>query len=159
MVMKEMPGLRETHILERGHYENRGRVVNRETPKVLTPFPKGVRMDRMGLAKVAHLLQIIHFFARVTVNRYWQMIFGRGLVSTSEDFGLQGKPPSHPELLDWLARDFVSSGWNLHHLLKKMVLSHTYRQNSRISQRCKRKGSRKFTTEPVTSLSITCRDD
>ena len=65
------------------------------------------------------------------------MIFGRGLVSTSEDFGMQGKPPTHPELLDWLARDFVSSGWNLHHLLKKMVLSHTYRQESRISQRAK----------------------
>ena len=138
MVMKEMPGLRETHILERGHYENRGRVVNRATPKVLTPFPKGVPMDRMGLAK--WLTTSDHpLLARVTVNRYWQMIFGRGLVSTSEDFGLQGKPPSHPELLDWLARDFINSGWNLHHLLKKMVLSHTYRQNSRISADAKEK--------------------
>ena len=143
MVMKEMPGLRETHILERGHYENRGRVVNRATPKVLTPFPKGVPMDRMGLAK--WLTTSDHpLLARVTVNRYWQMIFGRGLVSTSEDFGLQGKPPSHPELLDWLARDFINSGWNLHHLLKKMVLSHTYRQNSRISADAKEKDPENF---------------
>ncbi len=136
MVMKEMPGERETHILERGHYENRGKIVKRETPEVLTPFPKGAPNNRMGLAK--WLTASDHpLLARVTVNRYWQMIFGRGLVSTSEDFGMQGKPPTHPELLDWLARDFVSSGWNLHHLLKKMVLSHTYRQESRISQRAK----------------------
>ena len=133
MVMKEMPGERETHILDRGHYENRGKIVKRETPEVLTPFPKGASNNRMGLAK--WLTASDHpLLARVTVNRYWQMIFGRGLVSTSEDFGMQGKPPTHPELLDWLARDFVSSGWNLHHLLKKMVLSHTYRQESRISQ-------------------------
>jgi hypothetical protein len=131
MVMKEMSGLRETHILDRGHYENRGKVVNRATPDVLTPFPDGAPNDRLGLAR--WLNSSDHpLLARVTVNRYWQMIFGRGLVSTSEDFGMQGKPPSHPELLDWLSRDFVNSGWNLHHLLKKMVLSHTYRQESKI---------------------------
>jgi hypothetical protein len=131
MVMKEMPGIRETHILERGHYENRGQVVERATPEVLTPFLDGASEDRLGLAK--WLTATDHpLLARVTVNRYWQMIFGRGLVSTSEDFGMQGKPPTHPSLLDWLARDFVSSGWNLHHLLKKMVLSHTYRQESKI---------------------------
>ena len=62
------------------------------------------------------------------------MIFGQGLVSTSEDFGSQGKPPSHPELLDWLARDFISSGWNLHHLLTQMVLSSTYKQSSIITK-------------------------
>tara|TARA_B110000008_G_C16974268_1_gene565215 strand:- start:3217 stop:5295 length:2079 start_codon:yes stop_codon:yes gene_type:complete len=130
MVMKEMPGLRETHILDRGHYENRGKVVNRATPAVLTPFPDGAPLDRLGLA--SWLTSSDHpLLARVTVNRYWQMIFGRGLVSTSEDFGMQGKPPSHPELLDWLARDLIKSGWNLHHLLKKMVLSHTYRQESK----------------------------
>jgi len=131
MVMKEMPGLRETHILERGHYANRGQVVHRASPEVLPPFPKGEPVNRLGLAR--WLTSADHpLMARVTVNRYWQMIFGQGLVSTSEDFGLQGKPPSHPDLLDWLARDFISSGWNMHHLLKKMVLSSTYRQESKI---------------------------
>ncbi|MDG1324717.1 MAG: DUF1553 domain-containing protein [Opitutales bacterium] len=132
MVMKEMPGLRETHILDRGHYENRGEVVNRATPAVLTPIQEDAPLDRLGLAR--WLTSSDHpLLARVTVNRYWQMIFGQGLVSTSEDFGMQGKPPTHPDLLDWLARDFVHSGWDLHHLLKKMVLSHTYRQESKIS--------------------------
>ena len=127
-----MSGLRETHILERGHYENRGEVVDRATPEVLTPFPQGAPINRMGLAK--WLTASDHpLLARVTVNRYWQMIFGRGLVSTSEDFGMQGKPPTHPELLDWLARDFIDSGWNLRHLLKKMVLSATYRQKSQFT--------------------------
>jgi hypothetical protein len=68
--------------------------------------------------------------ARVAVNRYWQMLFGRGLVLTPENFGLQGQLPSHPELLDWLARDFISSGWDTKALLKKIVLSATYRQDS-----------------------------
>ena len=131
MVMKEMPGLRETHILERGHYANRGKVVHRASPEILPLFPKDQPVNRLGLAK--WLTAPDHpLLARVTVNRYWQMIFGKGLVSTSEDFGMQGKPPSHPELLDWLARDFVDSGWDLHKLLKKMVLSHTYRQKSKI---------------------------
>ena len=131
MVMKEMPGLRETHILERGHYADRGQVVNRASPQVLPAFPKSEPVNRLGLAR--WLTADDHpLMARVTVNRYWQMIFGKGIVSTSEDFGLQGKPPSHPDLLDWLARDFISSDWNLHHLLKKMVLSHTYRQESKI---------------------------
>ena len=131
MVMKEMPGLRETHILERGHYSNRGEVVGRASPAVLPTFPQGEPINRLGLAK--WLTSSDHpLMARVTVNRYWQMIFGSGLVSTSEDFGMQGKPPTHPELLDWLARDFINSGWNMHHLLKKMVLSHTYRQESKI---------------------------
>ena len=128
---EETPGIRETHILERGHYENRGEVVDRSTPKVLPPLPEAAPKNRLGLAE--WLTSDNHpLLARVTVNRYWQMIFGRGLVATSEDFGLQGKPPTHPELLDWLAWDFVNAEWNLHHLLKKMVLSHTYRQESKI---------------------------
>ncbi|MDG1139390.1 MAG: DUF1553 domain-containing protein [Opitutales bacterium] len=131
MVMKEMPGLRETHILERGHYANRGQVVHRASPEVLPSLPEGTPLNRLGLAK--WLTSSDHpLMARVSVNRYWQMIFGQGIVATSEDFGLQGKPPSHPTLLDWLARDLISSNWNMHHLLKKMVLSHTYRQKSKI---------------------------
>tara|TARA_B100001115_G_scaffold182171_1_gene177830 strand:+ start:551 stop:4282 length:3732 start_codon:yes stop_codon:yes gene_type:complete len=131
MVMKEMPGLRETHVLGRGLYSERGEVVERATPQVLPRLPKGAPKNRLGLAE--WLTSPDHpLLARVTVNRYWQMIFGRGLVSTSEDFGMQGKPPTHPQLLDWLARDFVNSGWDLRRLLKTMVLSHTYRQESRI---------------------------
>jgi hypothetical protein len=71
--------------------------------------------------------------ARVTINRYWQMIFGSGLVKTTEDFGIQGDLPSNPELLDWLAAEFIESGWDLRHMLKKMVMSHTYRQSSKIN--------------------------
>jgi len=105
--------------------------VGRASPAVLPAFPPSEPLNRLGLAK--WLTTSDHpLMARVTVNRYWQMIFGQGLVFTSEDFGMQGKPPTHPDLLDWLARDFVNSGWDLHHLLKKMVLSHTYRQESKI---------------------------
>ncbi|MEM7013153.1 MAG: DUF1553 domain-containing protein, partial [Verrucomicrobiota bacterium] len=132
MVMREMPGQRETHILDRGLYSERADVVTRDTPAVLPAFPDEFPKNRLGLAQ--WLTAPDHpLLARVTVNRYWQMIFGRGLVSTSEDFGSQGKPPTHPELLDWLSRDFIASGWDVHHLLKKMVLSATYRQSSHIS--------------------------
>ena len=117
MVMKEMPSTRETYILNRGLYSDRGEVVGRATPVVLPPMPSDLPKNRLGLAQ--WLTSPDHpLLARVTVNRYWQMLFGRGLVSTSEDFGSQGRPPTHPELLDWLAREFISSGWDLHHLLK-----------------------------------------
>jgi hypothetical protein len=132
MVMKEMPEPRKTYILDRGLYSEPSEEVFRETPTALPPLNENYPQDRLGLAR--WLTEKDHpLFARVTVNRYWQMIFGRGLVSTSEDFGSQGKPPSHPELLDWLARDFISSGWDLHHLLTQMVLSSTYRQISKIT--------------------------
>ena len=133
MVMKEMPEPRKTYILDRGLYSEPSEEVFRETPAALPPLNENYPQDRLGLAK--WLTEKDHpLFARVTVNRYWQMIFGQGLVSTSEDFGSQGKPPSHPELLDWLARDFISSAWNLHHLLTQMVLSSTYKQNSIITK-------------------------
>ncbi len=133
MVMKEMSEPRKTYLLDRGLYSEPSEEVFRETPSFLPPWHQSYPQDRLGLAK--WLTQKDHpLFARVTVNRYWQMIFGRGLVSTSEDFGSQGKPPSHPELLDWLARDFIASGWDLRHLLSQMTLSSTYRQSSRISK-------------------------
>ncbi|MFP6886393.1 MAG: DUF1549 domain-containing protein, partial [Opitutales bacterium] len=129
MVMCEMPGNRETHILNRGLYSDRKEVVIAETPGFLLPSNEKGSQDRLSLAR--WLTAPNHpLLARVTVNRYWQMIFGRGLVSTPEDFGRQGKPPSHPQLLDWLARDLIESGWDLRHLFRQMVLSSTYRQSS-----------------------------
>ena len=129
MVMKEMPTPRVTHVLKRGLYSERGEVVERNVPAVLPSMPSDLPRDRLGLAR--WLTAPDHpLLARVTVNRYWQMLFGRGLVPTSEDFGSQGRPPTHPELLDWLARDFVASGWDLRHLFKTMLLSATYRQKS-----------------------------
>lgn len=131
-VMEEMPTIRPTYALFRGRYDavkteqNR---VGRTTPSFLASFAKGARRDRLGLAE--WLLQENHpLTARVAVNRFWLQLFGRGLVETVEDFGTQGRSPSHPELLDWLARDFIRSGWNIKALIKKIVLSSTYRQAS-----------------------------
>ncbi len=133
MVMREKPGEpREVHVLNRGLYSDRGEVVQPDVPAALPPLQVEGRADRLDLAK--WLTMDSHpLTARVTVNRYWQMMFGTGLVSTSEDFGSQGKLPTHPELLDWLARDFIAHGWDLHHLLKQMALSATYRQRAEIS--------------------------
>jgi hypothetical protein len=131
-VMEELPVPRPTYVLARGRYdapktdETR---VTRTTPAVLPPFPADAPRDRLGLAQwLTH--QDHPLTARVAVNRYWQMLFGRGIVSTPENFGVQGAVPTHPELLDWLARYFVNSGWDTKALLKKMVLSATYRQDS-----------------------------
>ncbi len=138
MVMREMPGNRPTFVLERGEYSKRGEPVSAATPKVLPEMDPELPPNRLGLAKwltdPAHPLT-----TRVTVNRYWQLMFGRGLVSTSEDFGSQGKPPSHPQLLDWLSRDFIAHGWDLHHLLRQIALSATYRQDSRVSPQMREK--------------------
>jgi hypothetical protein len=129
MVMEEMERPRPAYLLERGLYDARGEEVTAGTPAALPPFPKDQPNNRLGLARwltdPAHPLT-----GRVTVNRYWQMFFGKGLVSTPEDFGSQGQAPSHPELLDWLARDFIDHGWDLHHLIKRITLSSTYRKSS-----------------------------
>lgn len=129
MVMRRMEKPRQSYILKRGIYSSRGKTVGFDTPAILPPFPGDQPRNRLGLAR--WLTSPDHpLTARVTVNRYWQMFFGYGLVRTPEDFGSQGRPPSHPELLDWLARDFVASGWDLHHLIRRIVLSATYRQSS-----------------------------
>jgi hypothetical protein len=132
-VMEEMPQPRPAFILARGRYDaprTDDRRVGRATPSVLTPFPAGSPKNRLGLAQ--WLIEPNHpLTARVAVNRFWQMLFGRGIVATTENFGVQGAPPSHPELLDWLARDFVQSHWDVKALLKKIVLSATYRQESK----------------------------
>ena len=122
MVMREEPTRRETFLLKRGAYDARGVNVIPDTPAVLPPFTTGTSSrDRLGLAQ--WLTQPTNpLAARVTVNRLWQLIFGRGLVRTPEDFGRQGQPPTHPELLDWLASDFVEHGWDVKRLLKQIVL-------------------------------------
>jgi hypothetical protein len=130
MTMEETPQPRPAYILARGAFDApKDRPVDRDTPVALPAFPAGAPRDRLGLAR--WLTDPRHpLTARVAVNRYWQMFFGRGIVSTTENFGTQGALPTHPELLDWLARDFISSGWDVKALCRKIVLSSTYRQQS-----------------------------
>jgi len=135
MVMRELPEPRATFVLRRGQYDqpDPDRPVTREVPALLGPFPADAPRDRLGLAR--WLLQPENpLVARVAVNRLWEQVFGTGLVATSEDFGQQGEWPSHPELLDWLAVELRESGWDLSHVLRLLVTSHTYRQDSRRRQ-------------------------
>jgi hypothetical protein len=132
LVMEEMKEPRPTHILTRGAYDKPGEKVTAATPAVLPPLGKDLPLNRLGLAKWLVDPQN-PLTARVTVNRLWQQVFGNGLVKTSEDFGAQGAAPSHPELLDWLAREFVRTGWDVKALMKLMVTSATYRQHSAVS--------------------------
>ena len=132
LVMEELPQPRETSILIRGVYSARGEVVTAATPASLPVMSPDLPRNRLGLAR--WLVDPANpLTARVTVNRLWQSIFGVGLVRTSEDFGTQGEAPSHPELLDWLADEFIRSGWNVKHMLRLIVSSATYRQSSRLT--------------------------
>jgi hypothetical protein len=132
MVMQEMPKPRQTYILQRGSYDAPGEKVFPNTPESILPFPKGLPKNRYGLA--LWLTSADHpLTSRVAVNRYWQNFFGIGLVKTTEDFGNQGELPSHPELLDWLAVTFKESGWDVKKLCKLMVMSGTYRQDSKVN--------------------------
>lgn len=131
MVMQDMDSLRPTYILDRGQYDAPGQLVQSGTPEAILAFKEEWPQNRKGLA--TWLFSPDHpLTARVAVNRYWQMIFGRGIVATPEDFGSQGALPTHPQLLDWLAIEFQESGWNLKHLIKLMVMSSTYRQSATI---------------------------
>jgi hypothetical protein len=129
MVMEELPVPRPAHLLARGSYDAPGEVVPRDTPASLPPFPADLPRNRLGLARwltsPGHPLT-----ARVAVNRIWRMHFGRGLVATPEDFGSQGRRPSHPELLDWLADRFVRDGWDVKALHRLILSSATFRQSS-----------------------------
>ena len=129
MVMRELDERRQSYVLKRGAYDARGEPVEPRVPAWLNPMPPGAPPNRLGLAKwltdPANPLA-----ARVAVNRYWQLIFGNGIVRTPEDFGSQGAQPTHRELLDWLALDFINHGWDLKRLLRQMVMSATYRQRS-----------------------------
>ena len=132
MVMEEMPTPRETHLLIRGMYDRPGEVVKPMLPAALVSSPTAYPPNRLGLAQ--WLVDPSNpLMARVTVNRFWQMYFGVGIVKTTEDFGSQGEAPSHPELLDWLATEFVRTGWDVKALQKAIVMSATYRQASRTS--------------------------
>lgn len=132
MVMSEMEKPRETFILGRGDYRNKTDKVSPGVPAVLSPLPQNAPLNRLGLAK--WLVAPSHpLTARVAVNRYWQMYFGLGIVKTSENFGVQGEPPVHPELLDWLATEFIRTGWDVKAMQRLIVTSATYRQSSRVS--------------------------
>jgi hypothetical protein len=132
IVMQERIKPKETFILMRGVYDKPGERVTAATPAVMPPLASDAPRNRLGLAR--WLVDGKHpLTARMTVNRLWQSIFGVGLVRTSEDFGSQGEAPSHPELLDWLAGEFVRSGWNVRHMQRLMLTSATYRQTSRVT--------------------------
>ena len=132
MVMEEMEPRRDTFLLIRGAYDVPGERVEPDVPAVLPPLLDGQENDRLAFAR--WLVQPDHpLTARVAVNRFWQMYFGTGLVKTVENFGLQGEYPSHPELLDWLATNFIDSGWDVKALQRAIVTSATYRQASPVS--------------------------
>ncbi len=129
MVMKEMAKPRQSYILERGNYDALGEKVFPNTPESILPMPKELPKNRYGLAQ--WLTHPDHpLTARVAVNRMWQNLFGVGIVKTSEDFGNQGELPTHPKLLDYLAIEFMESGWDVKKLMKEMVMTATYQQNS-----------------------------
>jgi hypothetical protein len=155
MVMVEMPTPRATHILLRGEYDKPAARVFPGVPEIFGKFPPGLPNNRLGFAQWL-VRKDNPLTARVAVNRFWQMLFGAGLVRSVEDFGAQGEWPSHPELLDWLAVEFMApttgrsrlseSGafgsaklqaatpWDVKHLLKTIVTSATYRQSSKVTR-------------------------
>ena len=132
-IMEELPQPRETHVLARGEYDapvDESTRVTRKTPDVMPPLvARGKTPDRLDLAN--WLTDPKHpLTARVFINRLWANFFGQGLVSTPENFGLQGALPSHPHLLDWLSREFMNSGWDIHHICRLILMSATYGQDS-----------------------------
>ncbi|MBY0374159.1 MAG: DUF1553 domain-containing protein [Bryobacteraceae bacterium] len=138
MVMAEAAKPRDTYVLARGDYRNKTEKVTPAVPAALPPLPSGAPANRLGLAQwlVSAENPLV---ARVAVNRFWQLYFGQGLTKTSEDLGSQGAPPTHPELLDWLAVDFRENGWDVKRLQKQIVMSAAYRQSSKWSPLLKEK--------------------
>ncbi|MEO8427903.1 MAG: DUF1553 domain-containing protein [Verrucomicrobiota bacterium] len=131
MVMEELPKPRDTFVLKRGEYDKRGDKVEPGVPAVFPSLPSGAPRNRLDFAK-----WLVHpsnpLTARVAVNHDWQTFFGAGLVRTVEDFGAQGEPTTHPELLDWLATEFIRTGWDVKQMHKLIVMSATYRQSSHV---------------------------
>ena len=129
MVMREMPfDPRPAFVLERGRFDSRREQVQPGTPASVLPFPEDLPKNRLGYAKWLTDRRN-PLTARVFVNRVWQIFFGRGIVGTSEEFGMQGELPTNPELLDWLAVDFMESGWDIKGLCRQIALSATYKQS------------------------------
>ncbi len=138
MIMQELDTVKTTYWLNRGAYDAKMDPVARGTPEVILAFDKQLPQNRLGLAQ--WLFDDKNpLTSRVAVNRLWQMIFGKGLVNTPEDFGNQGALPTHPELLDWLAVEFIESGWDVKYMLRLMVTSATYRQTARVDEKLVRK--------------------
>jgi hypothetical protein len=132
MVMKEAPKPRPAFILTRGEYDKPAEEVPRALPAVLPPLPEGAPNDRLGFAK--WLVSGEHpLTSRVWVNRSWERLFGTGIVKTTENFGSQAEWPSHPELLDWLATEFVRLNWDMKAMLRLLVTSATYRQSTAVT--------------------------
>ena len=132
MTMMELGKPRDSFVLARGDYRNQTEKVTPGVPAVLPPLPTGAKGNRLALAQ--WLVDPNHpLTSRVAVNRYWQMYFGFGLVKTVEDFGSQGEPPVNQELLDWLATEFVRSGWDVKALQRLILTSATYRQSSKVT--------------------------
>lgn len=129
LVMQEMEQPRTTHVLDRGQYDKPGQVVTPDVPAAIAPWPAGAPRNRLGLAQWL-VSRENPLTPRVAVNRLWQQCFGEGLVRTAGDFGAQGEPPTHPELLDWLAATFQGGGWDTKNMLRLIVTSKTYRQKS-----------------------------
>jgi hypothetical protein len=134
MIMGEAMPMRPTYLLNRGSYDTpmKDKAIPTGVPAALNPLPKDAPQNRLGLARWV-VNPANPLTARVAVNRYWQMFFGNGLVTTVDDFGSQGEWPSHPALLDWLAVDFTDSDWDVKRMIKQMLMSATYRQSSRIT--------------------------
>src|SRR5687767_2594264 len=141
MIMKDTANTRPTYVLRRGVYDQPLDAVNANAPTGIFPFDTTkLEKNRLGLAR--WLFDKKHpLTARVFVNRIWQEFFGRGLVKSSGDFGMQGESPSHPELLDWLALDFMKNDWNIKRMIKQIVMSATYRQSAEVTRQ-------KFAADP-----------
>ena len=140
MIMGEQEKPRETYVLMRGHYASpdKSEVIKPGVPSIFPALPEGAPVNRLGLAR--WLVSPEHpLTSRVTVNRYWAMIFGRGIVATPMDFGSQGAWPTHPELLDFLAVDFRESGWDIKRMWKQLLMSRTYRQSSQATPELKQR--------------------
>jgi len=132
LISKERKEPRDTFVLVRGEYDKHADKVIPAVPEVLPPLPEGAPNNRLGLAQ--WLVDPAHpLTARVMVNRFWHQHFGRPLVMTAEDFGTQGELPSHPELLDWLAVEFIESGWDMKHIHRLIITSAAFKQSSAIS--------------------------